>query len=188
MGAADELARGRSTFMVEMTETANILNNATARSLVILDEVGRGTSTFDGVALAWAATEHIARRIGCRTLFATHYHELTELSEVLEGVANFNVAVREWQDQVVFLHKIVAGGTDKSYGVHVARLAGVPPEVVDRARAILADLEAAHLDPSGRPRISPPPPRRPTAPSNWSSSRGPTRSLPRNSSASTSTA
>jgi len=155
VGAADELARGRSTFMVEMTETANILNNATARSLVILDEVGRGTSTFDGVALAWAATEHIARRIGCRTLFATHYHELTELAEILEGVANFNVAVREWQDQVVFLHKIVAGGTDKSYGVHVARLAGVPKEVVDRAREILSELEAAHLDPSGRPRIAP---------------------------------
>jgi DNA mismatch repair protein MutS len=154
VGAADELARGRSTFMVEMTETANILNNATARSLVILDEVGRGTSTFDGVALAWAATEHIARRIGCRTLFATHYHELTELSEILQGVANFNVAVREWQDQVVFLHKIVAGGTDKSYGVHVARLAGVPSEVVTRAREILSDLEAAHTDPSGRPRIA----------------------------------
>jgi DNA mismatch repair protein MutS len=154
VGAADELARGRSTFMVEMTETANILNNATARSLVILDEVGRGTSTFDGVALAWAATEHIARGIGCRTLFATHYHELTELAEILKGVANFNVAVREWQDQVVFLHKIVAGGTDKSYGVHVARLAGVPKEVVDRAREILAELEAAHLDPSGKPRIA----------------------------------
>jgi DNA mismatch repair protein MutS len=155
VGAADEIARGRSTFMVEMTETANILNNATSRSLVILDEVGRGTSTFDGVALAWAATEHIARRIGCRTLFATHYHELTELADVLDGVANFNVAVREWQDQVVFLHKIVAGGTDKSYGVHVARLAGVPREVVDRAREILSDLEAAHLDPSGKPRITP---------------------------------
>ena len=155
VGAADELARGRSTFMVEMTETANILNNATARSLVILDEVGRGTSTFDGVALAWAVTEHIARGIGCRTLFATHYHELTELAEILEGVANFNVAVREWQDQVVFLHKIVAGGTDKSYGVHVARLAGVPKEVVDRARQILTELEAAHLDPSGKPRIAP---------------------------------
>jgi DNA mismatch repair protein MutS len=154
VGASDELARGRSTFMVEMTETANILNNATARSLVILDEVGRGTSTFDGVALAWAATEHLVRRTGCRTLFATHYHELTELSEVLEGVANFNVAVREWQDQVVFLHKIVSGGTDKSYGVHVARLAGVPAEVVARAREILADLEAAHLDPSGRPRLA----------------------------------
>ena len=157
VGAADELARGRSTFMVEMSETANILNNATDRSLVILDEVGRGTSTFDGVALAWAATEHIAGRVRCRTLFATHYHELTELSDVLEGVANFNVAVREWQDQVVFLHKIVPGGTDKSYGVHVARLAGVPKEVVDRAREILADLEAAHLDPSGRPRLAPSP-------------------------------
>jgi DNA mismatch repair protein MutS len=155
VGAADELARGRSTFMVEMSETANILNNATARSLVILDEVGRGTSTFDGVALAWAATEHIAERLGCRTLFATHYHELTELSDVLEGVANFNVAVREWQDQVVFLHRIIPGGTDKSYGVHVARLAGVPKEVVDRAREILSELEAAHLDPSGKPRIAP---------------------------------
>jgi DNA mismatch repair protein MutS len=155
VGAADELARGRSTFMVEMSETANILNNATDRSLVILDEVGRGTSTFDGVALAWAATEHIADRLRCRTLFATHYHELTELAEIMEGVANFNVAVREWQDQVVFLHKIVPGGTDKSYGVHVARLAGVPREVVDRARDILADLEAAHLDASGKPRIAP---------------------------------
>ncbi len=154
VGAADELARGRSTFMVEMSETANILNNATDRSLVILDEVGRGTSTFDGVALAWAATEHIARAIGCRTLFATHYHELTELADVLEGVANFNVAVREWQDQVVFLHKIVPGGTDKSYGVHVARLAGVPREVVERAKQILADLEAAHVDAEGKPRIA----------------------------------
>jgi DNA mismatch repair protein MutS len=159
VGAADELARGRSTFMVEMTETANILNNATGRSLVILDEVGRGTSTFDGVALAWAITEHVAAKVRCRTLFATHYHELTELADVLEGVANFNVAVREWQDQVVFLHKIVAGGTDKSYGVHVARLAGVPREVVDRAREILADLEAAHVDASGQPRIAPPTPR-----------------------------
>ena len=142
--------------MVEMTETANILNNATARSLIILDEVGRGTSTFDGVALAWAATEYIAQRLKGRTLFATHYHELTELADVLDGVANFNVAVREWQDQVVFLHKIVPGGTDKSYGVHVARLAGVPREVVDRARHILADLEAAHVDASGRPRLAPP--------------------------------
>jgi DNA mismatch repair protein MutS len=154
VGASDELTRGQSTFMVEMTETANILNNATARSLVILDEVGRGTSTFDGVALAWAATEYIAAHLGCRTLFATHYHELTELADVLEGVANYNVAVREWQDQVVFLHKIVPGGTDKSYGVHVARLAGVPKEVVERAKAILADLESAHVDAEGRPRIA----------------------------------
>ncbi len=154
VGAADELARGRSTFMVEMTETANILNNATDRSLVILDEVGRGTSTFDGVALAWAATEHIVRHVGCRTLFATHYHELTELSDVLEGVANYNVAVREWQDQVVFLHKIVPGGTDKSYGVHVARLAGVPRPVVERATEILGELEGAHVDEQGRPRFA----------------------------------
>jgi len=141
--------------MVEMSEAANILNNATPRSLVILDEVGRGTSTFDGVALAWAVTEHLASRLGCRTLFATHYHELTELADVLEGVANFNVAVREWQDQVVFLHKILQGGTDKSYGVHVARLAGVPREVVERARQILSGLESAHLDADGRPRIAP---------------------------------
>ena len=155
VGAADELARGRSTFMVEMSEAANILNNATPRSLIILDEVGRGTSTFDGVALAWAVTEHLASRLGCRTLFATHYHELTELADVLDGVANFNVAVREWQDQVVFLHKILAGGTDKSYGVHVARLAGVPREVVARARQILSGLESAHLDSDGRPRIAP---------------------------------
>jgi len=154
VGASDELARGRSTFMVEMSETANILNNATDRSLVILDEVGRGTSTFDGVALAWAVTEHLAGRLRCRTCFATHYHELTELADVLDGVANFNVAVREWQDQVVFLHKILEGGTDKSYGVHVARLAGVPREAVDRARQILADLESAHLDAEGRPRLA----------------------------------
>ncbi|MBN2581926.1 MAG: DNA mismatch repair protein MutS, partial [Planctomycetes bacterium] len=150
VGAADELARGQSTFMVEMSETANILNNATERSLVILDEVGRGTSTFDGLALAWAITEHLARTTCCRSLFATHYHELTELSDVLPATKNFNVAVREWEDEVVFLHKIVPGGTDKSYGIHVARLAGVPREVVDRARDVLASLEAQHVDESGR--------------------------------------
>ena len=150
VGASDELARGQSTFMVEMSETANILNNATARSLVILDEVGRGTSTFDGLALAWAITEHLARQTQCRTLFATHYHELTELSDVLPATRNFNVAVREWEDEVVFLHKILPGGTDKSYGIHVARLAGVPDEVVDRARNVLASLEAQHVDDSGR--------------------------------------
>ena len=150
VGASDELARGQSTFMVEMNETANILNNATARSLVILDEVGRGTSTFDGLALAWAVTEHLARQTQCRTLFATHYHELTELSDVLPATRNFNVAVREWEDEVVFLHKILPGGTDKSYGIHVARLAGVPEEVVDRARNVLASLEAQHVDDAGR--------------------------------------
>jgi DNA mismatch repair protein MutS len=144
VGAADELTRGLSTFMLEMVETANILNNATARSLVILDEVGRGTSTYDGLALAWAISEHIALRIKCRTLFATHYHELTELERVLDGTTNLNVAVREWADEVIFLHKIVKGGTDRSYGVHVARLAGVPREVLDRAKSLLPQLQA-HL-------------------------------------------
>jgi DNA mismatch repair protein MutS len=144
VGAADELTAGLSTFMVEMIETANILNNATPRSLVILDEVGRGTSTYDGLALAWAVSEHIATRIKCRTLFATHYHELTELEELLDGVTNLNVAVREWADEVIFLHKIVPGGTDRSYGVHVARLAGVPKDVIERAKQILPQLQA-HL-------------------------------------------
>ncbi len=144
VGAADEIARGLSTFMLEMIETANILNNATARSLVILDEVGRGTSTYDGLALAWAISEHIALRVKCRTLFATHYHELTELEDLLDGTKNLNVSVREWADEVIFLHKIVPGGTDRSYGVHVARLAGVPKEVIDRAKAILPHLQA-HL-------------------------------------------
>ena len=142
VGASDELAKGQSTFMVEMTETANIVNNATNRSLVILDEVGRGTSTYDGLSLAWAITEYIANTIGCRTLFATHYHELTELSEILANVKNCNVAVREWNDEVVFLHKILAGGTDKSYGVYVAKLAGLPQQIVSRSREILTDLES----------------------------------------------
>ncbi len=141
VGASDELTRGQSTFMVEMTEAANILNNATAHSLVILDEIGRGTSTYDGLALAWAIAEHVAKHIHARTLFATHYHELTELEELLEGVKNFNILIREWHDQIVFLHKIAAGGTDKSYGIHVARLAGMPKEVIGRARTILAELE-----------------------------------------------
>jgi DNA mismatch repair protein MutS len=144
VGATDEIARGLSTFMLEMVETANILNNATSRSLVILDEVGRGTSTYDGLALAWAISEYIALHIKCRTLFATHYHELTELENLLDGATNLNVAVREWADQVIFLHKIVKGGCDQSYGVHVARLAGVPKEVIDRAKAILPKLQA-HL-------------------------------------------
>ncbi len=142
IGASDELVRGQSTFMVEMTETANIVNNATAKSLVILDEVGRGTSTYDGLALAWAITEHIANKLKCRTLFATHYHELTELAELFTNVKNCNVAVREWMDEVVFLHKILPGGTDKSYGIHVAKLAGVPKPVLDRSKEILEELEA----------------------------------------------
>ena len=143
VGASDELVRGQSTFMVEMTETANIINNATEKSLVILDEVGRGTSTYDGLSLAWAITEHIATRIKCRTLFATHYHELTELAELFMNIKNCNVAVREWMEEVVFLHKILPGGTDKSYGIHVAKLAGVPKSILDRSKEILQELESA---------------------------------------------
>ncbi len=154
VGASDEITRGQSTFMVEMIEAANILNNATRQSLIVLDEIGRGTSTFDGLSLAWAITEHIAVNIRCRTLFATHYHELTELAELLGGVKNYNVAVREWQDEVVFLHKIVEGGTDKSYGVHVARLAGIPPEVVERSKEVLAELERSFARESRTPRMS----------------------------------
>ncbi|MAT72437.1 MAG: DNA mismatch repair protein MutS [Planctomycetaceae bacterium] len=142
VGASDDLARGRSTFMVEMTETARILNTATRRSLVILDEIGRGTSTYDGLSLAWAVVEHLHDAIGCRTLFATHYHELTQLAEQLPGVANYNVAVKEWMDEVVFLHQIVAGAADKSYGIHVAKLAGVPRSVNARAEEVLAQLES----------------------------------------------
>jgi DNA mismatch repair protein MutS len=151
IGASDELHSGQSTFMVEMTETANILNNATERSLVILDEIGRGTSTLDGLSLAWAIAEHIAADVKCRTLFATHYHELTDLAERFKGVKNLNVAVREWEDQVIFLHRIVEGGTDRSYGIHVARLAGVPKPVLERARTLLSELAVQHV---GRPRIS----------------------------------
>ncbi len=151
VGASDELARGQSTFMVEMLETANILHNATRDSLVILDEVGRGTSTFDGVALAWAITEHLATRVGCRTLFATHYHELTELGELLEPVFNLNVAVREYEDQVVFLHCIVSGAAGRSYGLHVGKLAGIPREVLERANAVLNELEKTFSRESHRP-------------------------------------
>jgi len=142
VGASDELVRGQSTFMVEMTETANIINNATGKSLVILDEVGRGTSTYDGLSLAWAITEHIANNLRCRTLFATHFHELTELAELFANVKNCNVAVREWMDEVVFLHKILPGGTDKSYGIHVAKLAGVPKTILERSKEILEELES----------------------------------------------
>jgi DNA mismatch repair protein MutS len=142
VGASDELVRGQSTFMVEMTETANIINNATDKSLVILDEVGRGTSTYDGLSLAWAITEHIANKLTCRTLFATHYHELTELAELFTNVKNCNVAVREWMDEVVFLHKILPGGTDKSYGLHVAKLAGLPGTILERSKEILEELES----------------------------------------------
>src|SRR6202040_1478843 len=119
VGANDDLSRGHSTFMVEMTEAANILNNATARSLVILDEIGRGTSTYDGVSLAWAITEYLHDQVGCRALFATHYHELAQLADKLPGLRNYNVLVREWEDDIIFLHKIAPGSADKSYGIHV---------------------------------------------------------------------
>ncbi|MDE3068299.1 MAG: DNA mismatch repair protein MutS [Verrucomicrobiota bacterium] len=154
IGASDDLARGQSTFMVEMTETANILNNATPRSLVVLDEIGRGTSTFDGLSLAWSIVEHLHNAVGAKTLFATHYHELTELAARLPRLKNFNVAVREWRDQIVFLRKIVEGGTDKSYGIHVARLAGVPQPVLERAKEILGNLEESELTPEGNVRQS----------------------------------
>ena len=152
IGASDDLARGQSTFMVEMSETADLLRHATPRSLVVLDEIGRGTSTFDGLSLAWSIVEHLHHRVGAKTLFATHYHELTELAARLPRLKNFNVAVREWNDQIVFLRKILAGGTDKSYGIHVARLAGVPAEVLDRAKTILRNLEESELTPDGNVR------------------------------------
>jgi DNA mismatch repair protein MutS len=142
VGASDELSRGQSTFMVEMTETARILNTASHRSLVILDEIGRGTSTYDGVSLAWAIVEFLHDHLSCRTLFATHYHEMTALEVTFSGVKNYNVSVREWNDRIVFLHKIVAGAADKSYGIHVARLAGVPDWVNRRAEQILSNLES----------------------------------------------
>ena len=151
VGATDDLSRNQSTFMVEMTETANILNNATASSLVILDEIGRGTSTFDGVSLAWAVTEHIHDAIGCRTLFATHYHELIELQKTKARLRNANVAVRETEGEIVFLYQIVPGGADQSYGIHVARLAGVPAPVLTRASEILAFLEKQHGPDPGLP-------------------------------------
>jgi DNA mismatch repair protein MutS len=154
VGATDDLARGQSTFMVEMNETANILNNATAKSLIVLDEIGRGTSTFDGLSIAWAVAEHLHSAVGAKTLFATHYHELTELAVTLPRVKNYNVAVREWHDQVIFLHKILPGGTDKSYGIQVARLAGLPKEVLARAKEVLNNLEEAELSAEGKPKLA----------------------------------
>jgi DNA mismatch repair protein MutS len=156
IGAADYLAFGQSTFMVEMNETADILHNATARALVLLDEVGRGTSTFDGLSIAWAVTEylHDRRDGGPRTLFATHYHELVDLALIKERIRNYNIAVKEWGDRIVFLRKIVPGGCSRSYGIQVARLAGIPEAVIGRAREILANLEKEELDMGGSPRIS----------------------------------
>ncbi|HON07901.1 MAG TPA: DNA mismatch repair protein MutS, partial [Verrucomicrobiota bacterium] len=152
IGASDDISRGQSTFMVEMSETANILNNATTESLIVLDEIGRGTSTFDGLSLAWSIIEYIHNVVGAKTLFATHYHELTELAEKYNRVRNYNIAVREWRDQIVFLRKIVEGGCDKSYGIQVARLAGVPTPVIERAKQILRNLEESELTPEGEVR------------------------------------
>ncbi|MFL5402418.1 MAG: DNA mismatch repair protein MutS [Gemmatimonadales bacterium] len=151
VGASDNLVQGQSTFMVEMSETSAILHNATARSLVLLDEIGRGTSTYDGVAIAWAVTEHLHDRIGCKTMFATHYHELMQLPERLQHARNYNVAVREAGDAVVFLHRLEPGGTDRSYGIHVGQLAGLPAQVVARAREILSTLEGEHRVVPGPP-------------------------------------
>jgi len=154
VGANDDLARGQSTFMVEMNETANILNNATSKSLVILDEIGRGTSTFDGLSIAWSVAEHLHDHINCRALFATHYHELTDLERTRPGVLNLNVAVREWNDQIIFLRKILPGRADQSYGIQVARLAGLPDSIITRAKEILGNLEKSELNTEGQPTLA----------------------------------
>jgi DNA mismatch repair protein MutS len=154
VGANDDLAKGQSTFMVEMCETANIANNATARSLIILDEIGRGTSTFDGLSIAWSVAEYLHDDVRARTLFATHYHELTDLARTRGGVKNFNVAVREWNDQIIFLRKIIPGGADKSYGIQVARLAGLPGQIIARAKEILTNLEQHELNAEGKPALA----------------------------------
>ncbi|MEY4095216.1 MAG: mismatch repair protein MutS, partial [Acidobacteriota bacterium] len=156
VGASDNIARGQSTFMVEMQETSHILSGATSKSLVVLDEIGRGTATFDGLSIAWAVAEHIATnpRSRPKTLFATHYHELTDLADAFPGVVNFHVAAREWKDDIIFLHKILAGRSDRSYGIQVARLAGLPATVIARARDILSSLEQDELTRGGKPTIS----------------------------------
>jgi DNA mismatch repair protein MutS len=154
VGASDDLARGESTFMVEMIETANILRHATEKSLVILDEVGRGTATFDGLSIAWAIVEYLHEHRRPKTLFATHYHELTELASLLPRVVNRTMAVKEWEERIVFLRRVVPGSADKSYGIHVARLAGLPSQVIERAGEILSNLEAHEYDPTGKPRLA----------------------------------
>jgi DNA mismatch repair protein MutS len=154
VGASDDLARGESTFMVEMIETANILHHATSESLVVLDEVGRGTATFDGLSLAWAIVEYLHQERRGLTLFATHYHELTELAAVLPRVVNRTMSVKEWEDRIVFLRRVVPGSSDKSYGIQVARLAGLPPAVLDRAGEVLGNLEAQEYDLMGTPRLA----------------------------------
>jgi len=156
IGSADNLSQGQSTFMVEMREVAHILKHATPRSLIILDEVGRGTSTFDGLSIAWAVAEFITdrNRLGARTLFATHYHQLIELAAKQKGVKNYNVAVREGEGRIIFLHRIVEGGTSRSFGIQVAKLAGLPEEVLLRAAEVLANLEREEWDPVGKPKPS----------------------------------
>lgn len=156
VGASDNLASGESTFLVEMNETANILHNATKRSLVLLDEVGRGTSTFDGLSIAWAVSEflHNDKKVKAKTLFATHYHELTELARIFPRIKNYNIAVEEWENQIIFLRKIIPGGTDNSYGIHVAQMAGLPASVIERAREILSNLEANELSPNQLPKLA----------------------------------
>lgn len=146
IGASDSLSEGQSTFMVEMSQTANILKNATRNSLVILDEIGRGTSTFDGLSIAWAVVEYITKKIFAKTLFATHYHELSDLEGNLEGVKNYCISVKEYGNEIIFLHKIIRGGADKSYGIHVAQLAGVPLEVIKLSQKNLFRLEAADIN------------------------------------------
>ncbi|MEL6856659.1 MAG: DNA mismatch repair protein MutS, partial [Cyanobacteria bacterium J06607_13] len=141
VGAVDDLATGQSTFMVEMNETANILNHATPQSLVLLDEIGRGTATFDGLSIAWAVAEHLASDIGARTIFATHYHELNELASILSNVENYQVTVKEMPDKIIFLHQVRPGGADKSYGIEAGRLAGLPPSVISRARQVMGQIE-----------------------------------------------
>jgi DNA mismatch repair protein MutS len=155
VGASDNLVRGQSTFMVEMAETSAILHTATRRSLVLLDEIGRGTSTYDGVSIAWAVSEHLHERVGCKTIFATHYHELVQLADELVAVRNYNVGVREAGDQILFLHRLLPGGADRSYGIEVGRLAGLPDGVIARAREVLALLEgeAEHLVPALAPAV-----------------------------------
>ena len=155
IGASDDLTKGQSTFMVEMNETANIIRHATTKSLVILDEIGRGTSTYDGLSIAWAVAEALHDRDakGVRTLFATHYHELTELVATKARIKNFNIAVKEWNDQIIFLRKLLPGGTSRSYGIQVARIAGLPVPLIQRAKEILDNLEGKEVDGAGMPQI-----------------------------------
>jgi len=154
IGASDFITKGQSTFMVEMIETANILHNASSKSLLIIDEVGRGTSTFDGISIAWAVAEYIDKTIKARTLFATHYNELTELAIILEGAKNYNVSVKEWGDEIIFLRKVEEGSADKSYGIQVAQLAGLPSEVILRAKEVLTNLEKEELNETGEPKFA----------------------------------